>query len=105
MRLLTVALQHEHDVVLARQRARQVAELRDFRPQAIILDIMLQGEDAWSLLAELKGQQATQDIPIVVVTMNTDEQKGLALGANAYYVKPLERVRLLETLRYLTPVN
>jgi signal transduction histidine kinase/CheY-like chemotaxis protein len=79
--------------------------LRDLRPQAIILDILFPGEDAWPLLAELKGQQETQDIPIVVVTSNEDVHKGLALGANAYYLKPLERARLLETLRRLVKLS
>jgi hypothetical protein len=38
MRLLTVTLQHEHDVVLARQRARQVAELLDFEAHGPVPD-------------------------------------------------------------------
>lgn len=82
-------------------QAREV--LRDQRPQAILLDIMLPDEDSWPLLAKLKGQQETRDIPIIVVTISEDVQKALALGANAYYVKPLERTRLLETLRQLVP--
>lgn len=77
--------------------------LRHFRPQVILLDIVLPGEDAWSFLTELKGAEESRDIPIVVVSSVEDAPKGFALGASAYYDKPLERSRLLETLRKLTP--
>jgi signal transduction histidine kinase/CheY-like chemotaxis protein len=82
------------------RQARQV--LTALRPAAIILDILLRGEDAWSLLAELKEQEATRGIPIIVVTAVDDPHKGLALGANAYLVKPVERRQLLDELRRLT---
>ncbi len=79
--------------------------LRDVRPQAIILDILLSGGDTWSLLMELKGDEATSDIPIIVATTNEDVRKGLTLGADAYYIKPLERARVLDTLRRLAPLH
>jgi signal transduction histidine kinase/CheY-like chemotaxis protein len=82
------------------RQARHV--LNALRPAAIILDILLRGEDAWSLLAELKEQEATRGIPIIVVTAVDDPHKGLALGADAYIVKPVERRRLLDELRRLT---
>jgi signal transduction histidine kinase/CheY-like chemotaxis protein len=85
------------------RQARQV--LSALRPAAIVLDILLRGEDAWSLLAELKEQEATRDIPIIVVTAVDDPHKGLALGADAYIVKPVERRRLLDELRRLTASN
>jgi len=42
--------------------------MRDLRPQVIVLDIWLPGEDSWAWLAELKGEEATQGIPVVVTT-------------------------------------
>jgi signal transduction histidine kinase len=89
--------------LLPARTVRQARDLlRDIRPQAVILDILLPGEDSWPLLADLKGQEESQDIPIVVVTTVEDQRKGLALGADAYYVKPIERLRLLDTLQRLT---
>jgi signal transduction histidine kinase/ActR/RegA family two-component response regulator len=89
--------------LLPARTVRQARDLlRDIRPQAVILDILLPGEDSWPLLAELKGQEESQDIPIMVVTTVEDQRKGLALGADAYYVKPIERLRLLDTLQRLT---
>ena len=73
------------------------------QPKAIILDILLRGEDAWQWLTEIKGSSAaTHSTPILVVTTVGDERKGLALGAEAYLVKPIERERLLVELTRLT---
>jgi CheY-like chemotaxis protein len=63
---------------------------------------MLRGEDTWRWLGELKATAATAKIPIIVATSIDDERKGLALGADAYCLKPLERVALLEKLDALT---
>ncbi|MGE3483823.1 MAG: ATP-binding protein [Nitrospira sp.] len=80
--------------------------LRRMRPAAIILDIMLKGEDSWQWLAQMKGDEATRDIPIVLVTTVDDRSKGLVLGADAYHVKPVERGVLLATLdRLVSPLK
>jgi CheY-like chemotaxis protein len=85
--------------------ARTLRETRDalasFRPRAIILDIALKGEDAWGLLTELKRRPDLRDIPVAVVTTVEDEGKALALGADAYCRKPVDRRRLLEIVNPL----
>lgn len=75
--------------------------LRQVRPAAIILDIMLRGEDSWQWLAQMKGDEATRDIPILIVTTVEDRRKGFVLGADAYQVKPVERKALLKALKRL----
>ena len=85
--------------------ARSVREAVDLwqqeRPAAVILDIMLHGENAWHWLAELKNDPLRRQVPIIVATEIDDQRKGLALGADAYYVKPLLRQQLLSNLRAL----
>jgi len=76
--------------------------LAQMRPAAIVLDILLRGEDAWTLLAEIKHDPATSDIPVLVVSTVDDQAKGLALGADAYAMKPVERRWLLDRLQQLT---
>jgi signal transduction histidine kinase/DNA-binding response OmpR family regulator len=76
--------------------------VQGIRPQAIVLDIMLRGEDTWRWLNELKSEPATAAIPIMVVTSVEDERKGLALGADAYCLKPLSRASVLEKLDSIT---
>ena len=82
--------------------ARNLREAREMlarhRPGAILLDIMLRGEDTWRLLAELKGNPASASIPVLIVSTVEDERKGMALGADAYCRKPLSRAALLREL-------
>ena len=76
--------------------------LRQVTPRAIILDILLRGEDTWGFLAELKAGDATRDIPVLVATTVDDPHKGYGLGADVYVVKPVERGWLMTTLDDLT---
>jgi signal transduction histidine kinase/CheY-like chemotaxis protein len=82
--------------------ARTLREARDalasFRPHAIILDILLHGEDSWGFLAELKRRPDTAGIPVVVATTVDDEAKARALGADAFHMKPIDRLRLQQTV-------
>ena len=86
--------------------ARSLEEARQLlvriRPRAIILDILLGGQDSWGFLAAAKADPVLQAIPILVVTAIEDRAKGLALGAEAYAVKPVEQDWLLRGLRQLT---
>ena len=79
--------------------ARSLREAREIlhgvTPRAILLDIVLRGEDSWSWLAQLKADPATEAIPVIVVTTVADEGKGLALGAAAYFEKPWGETRCL----------
>jgi len=85
--------------------ARSLREARDalshVRPHAIVIDIMLRGEDTWEFLTELRRRDETRDLPLIVVSSVDDERKGLALGADAYVVKPIEPSRLVELLNAL----
>ena len=76
--------------------------LRQVRPRAIVLDILLRGEDSWTWLAELKAESATREIPVLVITSVDDERKGLSLGADAYCLKPIGRDTLIRHLQDLT---
>lgn len=75
------------------------AILKTTRPLAIVLDIMLPDEDGWSFMSELKAQNDTKEIPILVVTISEDRERGLMLGAEDYCTKPVERKWLLEKLK------
>jgi len=81
------------------REARQA--LRVIQPAAFILDVMLQGEDTWPLLAELKTADATRSVPVIVQTVVEDEQKALALGADSFLAKPVSREALLAELARL----
>jgi CheY-like chemotaxis protein len=68
------------------------------RPAAMVLDVMLEGETSWNFLAEMKMKEETRDIPILVVTVTDREQKARALGADEFWLKPVEATQLLRKL-------
>ena len=72
-------------------------------PVAVILDILLPRLNGWDLLAQLKSDPATSDIPVVIVSMTDEQGAGFALGASDYLVKPVERARLLDALSRCVP--
>jgi signal transduction histidine kinase/CheY-like chemotaxis protein len=72
--------------------------LRQVRPVALILDILLEGEHTWDFLPELRDNEQTRDLPVFVVTVVENEARALSLGANGFHLKPVERAWLLEQL-------
>lgn len=71
---------------------------RAVRPDAMTLDVMMREMDGWTVLATLKGDPELADIPVIMLTIVDDRNKGFALGASDYLTKPIDRKRLLELL-------
>jgi CheY-like chemotaxis protein len=80
----------EFQIVRAVTVAEAQRKLASFRPVAIILDILLRGEDSWSFLAKLKESPATKEIPVLVATTLDDPRKAYQLGADSYLMKPVD---------------
>ena len=78
-----------------------LAMARELRPMAITLDIRLPELDGWEVLTRLKRDEATQDIPVIVVSVVDNPQLGKALGAMDYFVKPVAAKDLLDRLSSL----
>ena len=57
-----------------------LAPAREVHPAAITLDVMMPDLDGWTVLAALKGDPALADIPVVLVTIVDEKQRGYALG-------------------------
>jgi signal transduction histidine kinase/CheY-like chemotaxis protein len=75
------------------------AALQEFKPLAIVLDVLLQqGEHSWDFLRELKREPSTANIPALVVTVIDNRDKAKAMGADGFHVKPLDRMWLLQHL-------
>lgn len=67
------------------------AALKEELPDLILLDIMLPGEDGYSILERLKASQETKNIPVIMVTAKEaeyDKVRGLEAGADDYITKP-----------------
>jgi putative two-component system response regulator len=62
------------------------------RPDLILLDVMMPDMDGYSVLARLRENPATAEVPVIFVTAMTameDEQRGFDLGAVDYITKPI----------------
>ena len=92
----------EFQVVPAQDLKEARQALQEFKPIAIVLDVLLQGEHSWQLLQELKQDPVTKDIPVFVVTVVENEAKAMALGATGFHAKPIDRGWLLSQLQAIT---
>jgi CheY-like chemotaxis protein len=77
---------------------------RTLHPAAITLDVMMPEMDGWSVLKALKADAELRNIPVIMLTMVDDPERGFALGAAEYATKPVDRQRLSATVRrYVHP--
>jgi CheY-like chemotaxis protein len=87
------------EVVTAENGIAGLALARQLHPSAITLDVMMPELDGWTVLSALKGDPTLSDIPVVLVSIVDDRQRGYMLGATEYLVKPVQREKLVSTLR------
>jgi len=63
---------------------------KEFKPNLILLDLILPKKDGFEVLKELKQDKTTKDIPVIILTnleSGPDVEKALSLGATTYLVK------------------
>ena len=72
---------------------------RDLRPAAITLDVMMPDLDGWTVLAAIKGDPELAHIPVILMSIVDEKNRGYSLGACEYLVKPVNRDKLAEVLR------
>jgi signal transduction histidine kinase len=67
---------------------------REKKPDLITLEVVMPGIDGWTVLKSLKADPQLSGIPVVMVSISDDRDRGLAMGAADYLVKPVDRDRL-----------
>ncbi|MBI3065450.1 MAG: response regulator [Deltaproteobacteria bacterium] len=72
---------------------------RELHPAAITLDVIMPDLDGWTVLAAIKGDPELADIPVILMTIVDEKNRGYSLGATDYIVKPVDRQRLSGVLR------
>src|SRR5579859_682519 len=87
----------------ANSGAEAVEKARILVPDAITLDVLMPGGNGFQALVELKKDSATTSIPILLVSVLDQQELGFALGAAEYLLKPLERSKLVDSLRRIVP--
>jgi len=97
--LMIRTLSREGIAVVAASSAQGALSLAEaLRPALIILDVLMPDVDGWELLGALKGAPSAASIPVIMMSISDEAQRGLRLGAAGFLVKPIERERLLGAL-------
>ncbi len=99
--VVSMALRHHaFDVASADTGARALTEARDWRPHAMVLDVMLPDMEGFEVARRLAAQRA--DIPIVFLSARdttSDKIRGLTTGGDDYVTKPFSLEELVARLR------
>ncbi|NCF26798.1 MAG: response regulator [Gammaproteobacteria bacterium] len=86
-------------VVTAADGSEGLRIAREILPSVITLDVVMPDKDGWDVLRALKSDQKLAHIPVVMLTIIDEKNKGYALGASDYVVKPVDRRQLLSVLK------
>ncbi len=76
--------------------------MQEMKPDLLLLDIMLPGEDGLSVLKRLRSDQDTKELPVILVTAKDSEidtVRGLDLGADDYITKPFGVMELMSRIK------
>jgi adenylate cyclase len=93
------------DVVTAAGGREGLEFARELRPSVITLDVFMPDMDGWSVLQALKQDADLRGIPVIMMTISDEKQKGITLGASGYLTKPVDRTQLAQLLyRFKTAV-
>ena len=90
-----------YEVIFAADGEEGIQMAIDNQPFAITLDLMMPKKDGWSVLKELKENEKTKDIPVILISINGDKKVGHSLGAFEYFVKPISSDKLLSAINRL----
>ena len=97
--LFQLQLEREgYRVSVVTQGGRVLEIARQLQPELITLDLLMD-TDGLGILTQLKAEPQTASIPVVIVSVVPDAEKGIALGAVDYLVKPLREGQLLSCVR------
>jgi len=94
------------EVKMASDGKEAIAMLGDFRPDVILLDLVMPNMDGFATLKALKKNPTTQKIPVIIASnlgQKEDMEKALALGAKEFVVKSdMPLAKLIEKIHTYT---
>jgi len=100
--LYTYTLENDFDCSCFKSGKSFFKTLEDKKPDLVVLDVMLPGDDGFEILSKLKSDKKTAQIPVIMVSAKGEEiskVKGLNLGADDYLAKPFGVLELVARIR------
>ena len=99
--LLDLARDRGFKGIVAQRADRALALAREYQPTAVTLDLRLPDADGWTILDRLKHDPGTRHIPVHIISVEENWQRGLRLGAIDFLTKPATKESLSEALTTL----
>lgn len=93
-----------YEVRIARNGDEALRVLEAFRPNLILLDVMLPQRSGFEVCREIRDKPAFADVKIVMLTAkgrDLERHEGLGMGADAYVTKPFSTKELMSTVHGL----
>ncbi len=90
-----------YHVIAAHDGETAIRMAAEFHPSVITLDLLMPNPDGFVVLEQLKTDPTTQDIPVLIVSILANKEQGFSLGAVDYLTKPIDRERLVRSVRNL----
>jgi signal transduction histidine kinase/DNA-binding response OmpR family regulator/HAMP domain-containing protein len=99
--LLDLARERGFKGLVAQSADRALALAREYQPTAVTLDLRLPDADGWTILDRLKHDASTRHIPVHIISVEENWQRGLRLGAIDFMTKPATKESLSQALTTL----
>ena len=102
--VIGLSIDHSYEIIFAKDGEDGWDKAVTLLPDIIICDLMMPKKDGYTLLKELKNDNRTNHIPIILLTARVtdhDKVKGLEHGADAYLTKPFKKTELLAKMQQL----
>jgi CheY-like chemotaxis protein len=98
---LSLKMRGVSDIQVVENGEECLSRLREFRPDVILLDVMMPKLDGYETCRRLKENPATRAIPVIFLTAKTQQfeiEKGMGFGATGYLTKPFDPMKLYEQI-------
>jgi len=106
--VLVIDPERAHRALIRKLLAAPGVEFKVFEScgeaDAILLEVVSPSGQTWRILETLKSEEATRDIPVIVVSILDEEGKARRLGADGYVLKPFNVRTLRHELKKFLPV-
>jgi len=102
--LLASYLNSDYRIAMAESGAEALEKVKQLRPDAITLDVLMERGDGLETLVALRNQPDTATMPVIILSIVDKKNVGFALGATDYLIKPIGKPQLLETMhKHVSP--
>lgn len=104
-RMIRLSLDESYEILEAEDGATALAVIRNKLPRLVLLDVKMPGAmNGFEVLDVIKSTHAMRDVMVIMITAHgqtKDYDKGMELGADAYFIKPFSPLQLAGAIREL----